>query len=182
MSVSDLETELARLRDPRPSAKSSNAEPLTIEQALEFRNRGNLPDSHGRTLRLVLRVDDEPLSKKRLLYEPDYHHEPSWRRVGSRPVNIVPLPGSRAEPAQAQERAWWEQPDVAELELRWRETGTVAGLRIPAAYRSFVLKTIASLEGSQIPITVESVTGSLARWLSPVQVEEIRAALVEANR
>lgn len=181
MSLSDLETELARRRDPRRSATGSNAKRLSVAEALAFRDLGNVPDAQGRTLRLVLRVDDEPLSKKRLRYEPDYHEEPSWRRDGSKAVNIVPLTSSDPDATPPSERAWWEQPDVAELELEWQETGTAAGLRVPGAYRGFVLKTIAALRASRIPITVDSVSASLARWLSAEQVEEVRGALREAN-
>lgn len=180
MSVSDLEIELARLRDPGSPPRPSNAKKLTVEQALVFRNRGNLPDEHDRTLRLVLHVGTEPLSNKRLRFEPDYHDAPTWRRDGSRPVNVVPI--ATGDPAPAPERAWWEQPDVAQLETEWQSTGAVDGLRIPAAYRSFVLKTIASLRAGGIPVGIDTVVGSLARWLSPSQVDEIRAALAEENR
>lgn len=181
MSVRDLEIELAALRDGAAAAVS-NALPLTVAEALEFRNNGNVPDGSGRTLRLVLALDDEPLSSKRLRYEPDYHAEPSWRRDGSKPINIVPIPSDRLQANAAADLAWWEQPDVADLEREWQQSGAVGGLRIPAGYRSFVLKTIASLQSAGIDVTVESVAGSLARWLSPGQVSEIRTALTEANR
>ncbi len=182
MSVRDLEIELAALREPA-RAGDSNAIRLSVTEAIDFRDRGNLPDVQGRTLRLVLELDDEPLSTKRLRYEPDYHAEPSWRREGSKPINVVPIPSPRRRPERAPAPAteWWEQPDVAELESEWQRTGAVRGLQVPGDYRSFVLKTIASLDGAGIDISVESVTASMSRWLSPEQVSEIREALAEAN-
>ena len=180
MSVADLEAELAHLRDPsRPPGDTTLA--LSSSDALAFRDAGNLPDEHGRSLRLVLEVGDEPLGEKRLRYEPDYHQAPTWRRDGSKPVNMVPL---RRTPDQAREDpevAWWEQADVAALEQEWLDTGRVAGLVVPAEYRSFVLKTIASMRTAGLHIDIESVTGSLSRWLTPEQVVEIRAALMDAN-
>lgn len=182
MSVRDLEIELAALRDLGRGAES-NAIRLSVTEAIEFRDRGNLPDDSGRSLRLVLTVDDEALSTKRLRYEPDYHAEPSWRREGSKPINVVPIPSRHPRPQRDAARAaeWWEQPDVVELESEWQRTGFVRGLRVPGEYRSFVLKTIASLESAGIGINVETVTASMARWLSPEQVSEIREALTEAN-
>ena len=129
----------------------------------------------------MLHVDDEPLSAKRLRYEPDFHREPTWRREGSRPVNVVPIKSADASPTRPPGQPWWEQPDVAELEREWRATGTVAGLRIPADYRSFVLKTVAALRHGEVAVTIEAVAGSLARWLSPAQVDEIRHALLREN-
>lgn len=179
MSVADLEAELAHLRDP---ARPRGTTTLQISQrdALAFRAAGNVPDEHGRSLRLVLEVGGEPLASKRLRYEPDFHAPPDWRRAGSKPVNVVPL-RTEPPPDDGTERAWWEQPDVAELEREWQETGAVGGVRIPAAYRSFVLKTIASLGSAGVVIDVDSIAGSLSRWLTPEQVAEIRAALGEAN-
>lgn len=183
MSVRDLEIELAALRDPAGVA-SSNAQRLDLSQALEFRNRGNLPDPSGRTLRLVLEVDGEPLSVKRLRYEPDYHAEPSWRRDGSKPINVVPIPASHppSRAARTADLAWWDQPDVAEIEREWQRSGAVGTLRVPGEYRSFILKTIASLRSAGIDITVDSIAASLARWLSAEQVSEIRDALERTNR
>lgn len=179
MSVADLEAELANLRDPsRPPGGTTLA--LSRSAALAFRDAGNLPDEHGRTLRLVLEVGAEPLDKRRLRYEPDFHDAPVWRRDGSKPVNVIPLrtaPQARAE----SEGVWWEQADVADLEREWADTGMVAGLVVPAEYRSFVLKTIASMGSAGLPIDVGSVTGSLSRWLDPDQVAEIRRALLQAN-
>ena len=179
MSVADLEAELAHLRGAsRPRGLTTLS--LSQEAALSFRDAGNLPDAHGRSLRLVLQVGPEPLAVKRLRYEPDFHSPPIWRRAGSKPVNVVPL--RTAPPAHdANERAWWEQPDVAELEREWQDTGAVGGVAIPADYRSFVLKTIASLRSAGVVIDVDSITGSLSRWLAPDQVAEIRASLAEAN-
>lgn len=181
MSVADLETELGRARDRRREG-TSNAERLSTSEALGFRDAGNLPDVHGRTLRLVLRIDGEALAVKRLRFEPDYHDQPTWRKPGSKPINLVPLAGDHATERSRPPAAWWEQPDVAALEREWQETGAVAGLRIPAAYRSFVFKTIASLRASARDVNVETVAASLARWLSPRDAAEIRTALSDANR
>ena len=180
MSVADLEAELARLRDPsRPPGQTTLA--LSRSDAVAYRDAGNLPDEHGRSLRLVLEVGDEPLGEKRLRYEPDYHEAPTWRREGSKPVNVVPLRNAPLTQRTDPEVAWWEQADVAALEQEWRDTGRVAGLVVPSGYRSFVLKTIASMRSAGLAIDIESVAGSLSRWLAPDQVAEIRAALVDAN-
>ncbi|MGH2776681.1 MAG: hypothetical protein ACRDJT_14795 [Actinomycetota bacterium] len=58
MSTADLEREPTRWRAPETNVKSSNALRLTVEQALEVRDAGNLPDELDRTLRLILRIDD----------------------------------------------------------------------------------------------------------------------------
>ncbi|MDP9069613.1 MAG: hypothetical protein M3N53_14915 [Actinomycetota bacterium] len=181
MSVADLEIELRRRRDPDGDHRPSNAVALTTEEALAIRNAGNIPDELGRSLRLVLFVDGEELSLKRLAFEPDFHQAPAWRREGSKPVNVVPLQVSTVEKAPRPGIAWWEQPDVQELEASWRETGAVQGLVVPAAYRSFVFKTVASLRSAGAEITVEAILDSVARWLAPHQVAELRAALREAN-
>lgn len=178
MSVEDLEIELSRLRAPDRERRVSRAMPLTVEDALQWRAAGNLPDEHDRSLRLVLQIGDEPLSERRLRYEPDFHEAPTWRRPGSRPINVVPI-GARSE--MAPDTPWWEQPDVADLEREWQRTGRVGDLRVPAGYRSFVLKTISSLRAAASPVTVETIAGSLSRWLSPAQVAEVRKALEEAN-
>jgi hypothetical protein len=175
MSVRDLEVELGRIRDPKRSEERSNAVRLAQQEALAYRARGNLPDDQGRSLRLVLWVDDEPLGEKRLRYEPDLHAAPSWRRQGSRPINVVPLAfETRAEANE--DLPWWEQPDVAPLEAEWRRTGRVGEIAVPADLRGFVLKTIASLRAAGLEVTQQSVLDSVSRWLSPVQVAELRAA------
>ena len=147
---------------------------LTNEEAVRYRNAGNLPDEAGRWLRLVLQVGpNESVEDKRRRFEPDFHEKPSWRRDGSKPVNVVPLRSGHAAPANP----WWEQDDVRDLETEWRETGKVEGLVVPEEYRSFALKTIASLKQVGVAITPDSVADSIARWLAPDEVEEIRAAL-----
>jgi hypothetical protein len=175
MSVRDLEVELARHRDPSGAGAASGARPLTIEEALAYRSAGNLPDEDGRSLRLVLFVDEEPLSEKRLRYEPDFHAAPSWRTDGSKPVNVVPLiTGPR--PTATAELPWWEQPDVAPLETEWQHTGAVDGLAIPAGFRSFVFKTIVSLRAAGIDVDARTIVDSVSRWLSPQQVAQLERA------
>jgi hypothetical protein len=180
MSVRDLEIELARHRGE--SRDSSNAVALSTEDALAFRNAGNVPDELGRSLRLVLHVGDESaaaLHEKRLAWEPDFHDAPSWRTGGSAPVNVVPL-RTGAERARAG-GAWWDDPDIAALEKEWAETGAVDGVRVPGEYRSFVYKTVVSLRQAGRPVTVDSIVDSVARWLDAAQVGELRAALERAN-
>jgi hypothetical protein len=179
MSTGDLERELARERNPDADAPPSNAVKLTVEQGLAFRDAGNIPDDKGRTLRLVLRIEgaDEltRLDEKRLLYEPDFHERPGWRRSGSKPVNVVPL---RASEVSAEEReAWWDRPELKTLEDEWRASGTVEGMRVPAAYRGFVYKTVLSLKAAGLEVTPDSVAGSITRWLSSEESEQLRAAL-----
>lgn len=180
MSTADLETELARRRGAE--APPSNALPLTVEDALAYRDRGNLPDEHGRTLRLVLfaRTIDEVrgLGRKRAEFEPDYLASPAWRREGSAPVNVVPL---RSPGVSGVTSPWWESADVAGLERDWRETRRIAGLHVPAEYRGFVLKTVASLREAGLTVDVDSVAASLSRWLSPEQTREITDAIRAAN-
>ena len=179
MSTADLETELKRWRDPAAVVGSSNAEPLSIEAALRYRNAGNLPDPGGRSLRLVLHVTDAAqlsyLQQKRLEFEPDFHDAPTWRREGSKPVNVVPLRSS--EVAGGGGRAWWDDPDVAALEDEWSRSGTVAGMRVPAEVRAFVYKTVLSLRAAGREITPDSVADSIARWMSPEQADDIRDSL-----
>lgn len=178
MSTSDLEKELARWRDPAAALPPSNAVALSVEEALAYRNTGNLPDEHGRTLRLVLLARDveevRSLGRKRIEYEPDYHEAPAWRREGSAPVNVVPL---RSPGVGGDEAPWWESPDVAPLEAEWRATGRIAGLAVPAEYRGFVLKTVVALREAGRPVDVDSLAASLGRWLSPEQVREITGAI-----
>jgi hypothetical protein len=183
MSVRDLEIELARWRGDAGAGPPSNALRLAIDEALTYRNAGNLPDASGRTLRLVLHVRDDAdaarIHERRLEWEPDYHDAPDWRRPGSAPVNVVPLRDETG--CLEHEVAWWDDPDLAELEEEWRTTGAVAGLRVPASYRGFVYKTVLALRSSAIPITVESVVGSVSRWLGPDDAGELRRALEDAN-
>lgn len=182
MSTRDLEKELARWRDPAAPVPPSNAAALTVEEARAYRDAGNLPDEHGRTLRLVLFARDldevRALGRKRARFEPDYLEAPSWRREGSAPVNVVPLraPGVMGDPSP-----WWESSDVAELEAEWRATGRIAGLAVPAEYRGFVLKTVVALRESGRRVDLDAVAASLARWLSPEQVREITAAVRQAS-
>ena len=182
MSNDDLENELARWRgdEKRPP---SRAQQLSIEDALTFRNQGNVPDELGRWLRLVLRVDDEldlsDLERKRLHYEPDFLKAPSWRRPGSKPVNVVPLRAPDVAGSGAAE--WWADPEMAEMEAQWVRTGAVDGVVIPEQYRSFVYKTVALLRHTGTPVTVAAITGSISRWLDPEHAERVRVALDAAN-
>lgn len=182
MSAHDLEIELRRWREPAAEVEPSNAEPLEVEEALAYRNAGNMPDALDRTLRLVLHVNDAAelsyLQLKRLEFEPDFHDAPTWRREGSKPVNVVPL--RRGDVEGAGGRPWWEDPDVASLEDEWTRTGTVEGMHVPAEYRSFVYKTVLSLRSAQREVTPDSVADSIARWLSTEQVAEIRTALKQS--
>ncbi len=184
MSTSDLERELARWRDPSADRGPSNALRLSVEEALAYRNAGNLPDDDGRSLRLVLYVDGpedlSALQRKRVLYEPDFHDAPRWRREGSKPVNVVPLrkPGVAPSPPEA----WWEERDLAALEEEWRTSGRVGGLVVPAEYRGFVYKTVLALKAVGREVTADSVADSIARWLPPFEADRIRAALRTANR
>jgi hypothetical protein len=180
MSTRDLERELARWRGER--AKPGNVVRMTTEEAIEYRNRGNLPDAEGRSLRLVLRVDDEgdleELTRKRLAWEPDYHDAPEWRRTGSRPVNVVPL---RSSARARSETAWWEEPGVKELDQEWTAHGTIGGVRIPAELRGFVYKTVLALRASGKRITADAIADSIARWLPRDEAERIRAELQQAQ-
>lgn len=184
MSTRDLELELRRWRDPGADVPPSNALPLGNEEALAYRNAGNLPDELGRTLRLVLIVDNtgelRALDRKRLAYEPDVHEPPRWRREGSRPVNVVPLrrPGV---PAAAPPEGWWSDSVMGEYERSWRATGEVEGLRVPGEWRGFVFKTVAALRAAGRPVTVDTVVGSVARWLRPPDLERLERALRAAN-
>ena len=182
MSTTDLEVELARWRgdDSRPP---SRAQRLSVEEALAFRNRGNMPDELGRSLRLVLRLDDErdlaDLDRKRLHYEPDFFEAPSWRRPGSKPVNVGPL---RAPNIEGTARTpWWAEPEMAEMEAEWIQTGAVDGVMIPEEYRSFVYKTVALLRRAEIRPSVSTIGDSISRWLTPEEAARVRTALEVAN-
>ena len=181
MSVADLEIELARWRGSQ--SRPSNAQRLSIDEALAYRNSGNLPDHLGRTLRLVFEIKDPSdlsrLDSKRLEFEPDYHEAPSWRRAGSVPVNVVPLrPPEVTGPATSN---WWDQPELARLEDAWSTDGTVAGLKIPAEYRSFVYKTVLALQAGGREVTLQALLDSLARWMSPEDLAVLESALRQEN-
>lgn len=173
MSTGELERALAAWRRGDDSAEFGI--PLSNEFAIARRDAGNIPDEEGRSLRLVLFVDDEPLERKRLRWEPDFHDAPDWRREGSRPVNVVPLRSSDSPAAHG--RPWWEMPRVDSLEEEWRRTGSVAGIEVPAEYRSFVFKTVIALQDAGRDVTPDAIGDSIARWLSPEDAEEVRAAL-----
>jgi hypothetical protein len=185
MSTRDLEIELALEREARARSDRSSALPISMEEALAFRNAGNVPDEFDRTLRLVLRIsrpgDIDELRSKRLIYEPDYLEAPSWRAPDSIPVNVVPLrtPDSRPSPEPG---PWWDEPDLARLEAEWENTGTVAGVAIPATYRGFVYKTVLELQAAGRPVTVAAIADSIARWTPCAEAQEIRGALEEANQ
>jgi hypothetical protein len=183
MSTEDLERELARWRDPKASAPASNALRLSIDDALAYRNAGNIPDEMDRSLRLVLRIDEPSqlsyLQAKRLMWEPDFHDAPDWRREGSRHVNVVPLrTPEMAAPAPA---PWWEDPKLKKLEREWKSGGRVAGIVVPGAYRGFVYKTVLALQEAGVEVTVDNVCGSIERWLPAGDAGRLRHALEEAN-
>ena len=175
MSTRELERALASWRSGDHAAETGVR--LTVDEALAHRNQGNIPDGEDRSLRLVLFVDGEPLERKRLRYEPDFHAAPAWRRDGSRPVNVVPL---RTEDSPAGDTApWWESPRVRELEEEWRSSGTVAGVEVPADYRSFVFKTVIALQDAGESVTPHSIGDSIARWLSPEDARRVTESLKE---
>lgn len=182
MSTADLELELKRWRSHDSGLPPSEALPLSVSEALAYRNRGNHPDALGRTLRLVLEVSNEEelnaLSTKRLKYEPDYHDPPNWRRAGSAHVNVVPLRGPEVS---GDPRSWWDKPQLAALEAEWRSTGTVAGLRVPGELRGFVYKTVLALRAGGRDVSPDTVADSLERWLPPPDAAQVREALREAN-
>jgi hypothetical protein len=182
MSTQELESMLRWWRESDTEECPVAAEQLTIEDAIAFRDAGNVPDEHDRSLRLLLFARDRDellnLSMKRAHFEPDFHDAPTWRRKGSRPVNIVPL---RMDVEAADDRPWWAEPELAAMESEWTSSGAIEGLRIPEAYRAFVYKTILSLRAGGRAVTVESVVDSVARWLAPEETAEIRSALQRAN-
>jgi hypothetical protein len=183
MNLDELERELRRAREPG-RGPPSGARRLSTQEALARRDAGNVPDEHGRTLRLVLHVAHPPqageIERKRLLFEPDFHEATGWRRPGSAPVNVVPLRVSRRRRAQPP-RAWLDDARIAPLEAEWRAAGTIAGLRVPGELRGFVFKTVVALQDAGKEITAESVSASIARWVRPEDAALIRAALVAAN-
>lgn len=185
MSTSELEHELRRVRSPEEPLPPSGAIQLDSDEALAFRDAGNLPDEHGRTLRLVLHAGSSEagsLDAKRLAFEPDYLDRPRWRREGSRPVNLVPLrPPDGADPGTPEAGPWWEEPAVAGLEEEWRRTGAVAGMAIPGEIRSFVFKTVLVLRAARRPVNPDSVGDAISRWLRADQAEQIRRQLRDAN-
>jgi hypothetical protein len=156
---------------------------LSTADALEFKAAGNVPDQLGRSLRLVLHVVDDAdaarLHERRLEWEPDFHDRPSWRREGSAPVNVVPL--RPASGSTSLDRSWLDDPAMAALEREWDDTGEVAGVRVPAAYRSFVYKTVVALRSARREVTVNSIADSVERWLGPDDASRLRAALEAAN-
>jgi hypothetical protein len=182
MNTQELERMLRWWRSPSPGSLPPTGARLSIEEAIAYRDAGNLPDEHGRTLRLVLLARDRDevrtLDLKRARFEPDFLDAPTWRRDGSKPVNVVPL---RSHQAPAEDRSWWEEPDLAALESEWAATGGIEGLRIPEAYRGFVYKTILSLRAAGRPINVAGIADSIARWMAPEEAAEIRSALESAN-
>lgn len=181
MNTSELERELARFREPESGHSASGAIPLTVEEALAIKRSGNIPDTQGRWLRLVLHVADvaalDDLNERRLVFEPDAHDAPDWRRSGSKPVNVVPLrtPDVKA----AAPRPWWDDPEIEKLEDEWREGGTVGGIRVPGEYRSFVFKTVLALQAAGEQVTAERIADSIQRWLPADDAARIRAALVD---
>jgi hypothetical protein len=184
MSTADLEQELARWRSPGTHEGTSNARPLTTEKALQFRDAGNLPDELDRTLRLVLRVDGTRdlanLAERRLEFEPDYQDAPTWRRAGSRPINVVPLRRPGVAPVTTE--PWWEEDDLAALEHEFGQRGTAGGVRVPGEYRGFVFKTILALRSQGREVTPKTISDSIARWLPEEDAARIARELNELNR
>lgn len=177
MSNDALMRELARFRAGEDLGESPDIQPLTIEEALAYRDAGNMPDGLGRSLRLVLGVSNEEelhsLEARRLAFEPDYLDAPEWRRDGSKPINVVPL---RSPDVKGTGRAWWEDAAVAPLEKEWQQTGAIAGMLVPGEFRSFIFKTVIALRAADRDVTPGAVLHGVTRWLSPSQVDELRAA------
>jgi hypothetical protein len=177
MSTADLEEMLGAWRAGRESLPES-ARRLTQEAAMAYRRAGNLPDEQDRSLRLLLRVETETdlksLDAKRLVFEPDYLDAPSWRRAGSRPVNVVPL---RSAHVRGAPQPWFEEPALAELEGEWRATGTVGGVFVPGEYRSFVFKTVLALRSAGREVTAKTIADGITRWLPEEEAHRIREAL-----
>ncbi|MDQ4057530.1 MAG: hypothetical protein M3124_00220 [Actinomycetota bacterium] len=184
MSISDLDRELRRWRSSDCQGPPSRARRLTNEAAIAYRNAGNLPDELDRTLRLVLVVNNTEdlanLEARRLTFEPDYLDAPTWRREGSRPINVVPLRSPRVEPVTA--GSWWDDPQLEALEREYTERGTAGGLRIPGEYRGFIFKTVLALRSQDREITPQAIADSVARWLPKDDAARLEAAIAEANR
>ncbi len=177
MSDRDVEIEVARLRgEPRDA---SGALALSVDEALAYRSRGNIPDELGRSLRLVLSDATTTFEQRRLDFEPDLHAAPTWRRQGSRTVTLIPLPRDKA--SKPDDWEWRDDPAMLGSEEEWSRTGRVGDLAIPADIRGFLFKTIVALRSADQEITIDSVCSSIARWLQPSDVERIRNALIEAN-
>ena len=180
MSPSEVERELRFIDDPSHDSQQVR---LSIDRALAYRNAGNLPDSNGRWLRLVLRSDDphpEAIATRRALFEPDFHAAPTWRREGSKPVNVIPLRPQTL--VSSDEEAWWDDTTMAAYEHEWQEHGTVERVVVPGEYRSFVYKTVAALKAAGQEVTPGSIADSVARWVAPEDAERIRVALLTANQ
>lgn len=175
MSTPELEKALTAWR--RGERSLEFGAPLSVEDALARRDEGNIPDEDDRSLRLVLFVEDEPLERKRLRWEPDFHDAPDWRREGSRPVNVVPLRSADSPPGDT--RPWWETPRIEALEEEWRRDGSVLGIEVPAGYRSFVFKTVVALQEAGREVTPDAIGDSIARWLQPDDAKKIRESLKE---
>jgi hypothetical protein len=184
MSTADLERELKRWRSPDQEGRPSRARRLTNQEALAYRNAGNLPDELDRSLRLVLVVNDTrdlaSLDARRLEFERDYHDAPTWRREGSRPVNVVVLRSPGVEPVT--EGSWRDDPQLEALEREFTERGTAGGVRIPGEYRGFIFKTVLALRSQGREITPRAISDSVARWLPKEDAARIEAAIAEANR
>jgi hypothetical protein len=178
MSVADLELELRRWREPGAELPASGAVRLDPDTAISYRDAGNIPDDEGRSLRLVLHVGDEQglrdIDRKRLMFEPDFHAKPAWRRAGSMPVNVVPL---RTRDFRIEHRRWIDDPEIAELEQEWRRTGRVGGIAVDGELRSFVFKTVVSLRRADQEVTREAILDSAARWLSTEDLDKLSEAL-----
>ena len=179
MSTAQLEELLAAWR-AGDDAIPEGVERLGVPEALARRDAGNLPDERDRSLRIVLKVRSEEelatIEARRAELEPDYLDPPTWRRAGSRPVNVVPL--RRAGWKVKETGAWWDDPEVAALEEEWRATGAVAGVTVPGEYRSFVYKTVLALRRAGRDVTANAIADSIERWLPPAEATKIRTALV----
>lgn len=180
MSDSQVEALLRSVRTGEPEVGES-CERLSIPAALTYRNAGNLPDARGRSLRLVLQLsatdDVSAVEQKRMEFEPDFHDAPTWRREGSRLVNVVPIGITGGKTGGA----WWEDEDMGELEAEWRRSGTVDGVHVPQEYRSFVYKTVVGLKRAGKEVTPRTIADSVARWLPPEEADKIRLALQAAD-
>ena len=168
----------ANLWKRSPEGAFAKYRKLSIDEALALRNAGNVPDADGRSLRLVITVDPDAgvasVAIRRAEFEPDFHDAPEWRREGSRPVNVVTL-RERSSAPELNREAWWDDPKIAPLEKEWLESGTVAGMTVPAEFRGFVYKTVIALQAADKEVTADAVLDSVARWLDPLDVERLRA-------